>query len=272
MSELENLESNEPSADPDAKPGTTRLQLLLRIAGVIVGVITVLGVIGWFLPSEYTVTAEVEIDAPPSEVYGMINRADLWPSWSPSWDFDRHEKFVHFYHIGFGGVTWSHEDMIGNKQIGKMWMDNRVPHERIEYYVERQNQRVFNYFDFESLEDGSRTKLVWTTEAKLPRKRITDGLFYGWAGLILKGNLKTQYDADLARLKDVCESSSLLTRSTKDAASDKQEDPPAESTEAEAKSATSTDPPDDADGSSEAKDDGTKDSTESGDPVGNTKQ
>ena len=134
----------------------------------------------------------------------MVNRADLWATWSPSWDFGSMDKVMHLYGPEGKSVNWRIDGMVGNMNSGKMWFSQVVENERVEYYVER-NYKVFNYFDLEPLDDGLRTKISWTTEATLPRESWTDGLFYGWAGLIYSAGLKGQYNADLVRLKKVVE-------------------------------------------------------------------
>lgn len=47
--------------------------LLLLIAGFYLG--------GQALPGDYTITSEIQIEAPPEEVYGWTDRAEDWRSW-----------------------------------------------------------------------------------------------------------------------------------------------------------------------------------------------
>lgn len=197
--------SESASADSSGKKDTTVAQLLFRMAALVVGVILLFATIGWFLPREYTVSTSIEIDVPPAEVYPLIGEARLWPKWSPSWDFPAQEKVSHRYFDNPPGVSWKIDGTTGTYGEGKMWFSDRVENQKVEYFVERA-YKVFNTIELEPLDDRTRTRLVWTNEATLPRSRWSDGLFYGWAGLVYKPALKGQYDADLARLKEVCES------------------------------------------------------------------
>lgn len=214
MSVSEESKSNE---EPIVK-GTTRLQLLFRIFMVFAGIVVVLGVVGWFLPRQYTVDTYIEIDIPPEELFDMLHRVDGWPKWSPSWDFGKDDRITYFYGDNFTAVTWQVENMSGGRDIGKMWISNTWKDRRIEYFVER-NYKIFNSFELQPLDDGLRTRIFWTTEAELPREKWTDGLFYGWAGLIFSTGLESQYDQDLMRLKKLCESDSgnpMMTRESND--------------------------------------------------------
>lgn len=198
--------SESSSTDTTAgKKDTTLAQLFFRLVAVILGVIVFFAVVGWFLPREYTVSTSIEIDVPPSEVYALIGEAQLWAKWSPSWDFPAQEKVSHRYFDNPPGVSWQIDGTTSSFGRGKMWFDDQVVNEKVDYYVERA-YKVFNSIELEPLEDGSRTRVTWTNEATLPRSRWSDGLFYGWAGLVYTPALKGQYDADLARLKEVCES------------------------------------------------------------------
>ncbi len=177
--------------------------MLIRIGLVLGGLFALFCVIGWYLPRNYTVETSVEVDAPAEEIYQLISQVENWPKWSPSWDFAAMGKVTHQYFANPPGVTWKIGDLSGGLGEGKMWISEQVENKKVEYFVERA-YTVFSYFELETLENG-KTKVSWTTEATLPRERWSDGLFYGWAGLAYEPALKGQYDVDLARLKQVCE-------------------------------------------------------------------
>lgn len=198
-------DSSSSDAPAEKKKDTTLAQLLFRLGALVLGVVVFFAVVGWFLPREYEVSTSIEIDAPPADVYALIGEARDWAKWSPSWDFPAQEKVSHRYFDNPPGVSWQIDGTTGSFGRGKMWFSDRVENQKVEYYVERAYQ-VFNSIELEPLADGTRTRVTWTNEATLPRQRWSDGLFYGWAGLVYKPALKGQYDADLIRLKNVCES------------------------------------------------------------------
>ena len=199
-------ESNQ-SADETEKPvkQTTTLQMLFRIAMVVVALVMIFGIIGLCMPRHYEFSTNIEINSSADEIYPMLASVDLWSEWSPAWDFGKNENINYYqYNLDRSGVTWRH-DLQGT--TAKLWIGNKVENERIDYYLEHNKFRQMamkSSFILEPTENGT-TKLTWSSETDLPRWPILQGVFYGWAGLTFNGGLKTQYDRDLIRLKEFCE-------------------------------------------------------------------
>ncbi len=199
------------NAESSAPKQTTRLQLLFRIALVVLFFAFVFGAIGLCLPRSHEVATSIEIEAPPEVIFPLIEKVSEWRHWAPAWDFMKDDNITFSYNKNFTAVTWRHNL---KNQVGKMWMDREHyrKNESITYIVEHESLEempMISTIDLKPTESGT-TIVFWQTNADLPRTPILKGVFYGWAGLMFTGGLTAQYDRDLIRLKELAETNDQL--------------------------------------------------------------
>jgi len=58
------------------------MRILKWVAGALVGLVVLLLVVGFFLPSTFTVVRTAEIAAPPEKVYALVADPRAWKQWS----------------------------------------------------------------------------------------------------------------------------------------------------------------------------------------------
>jgi hypothetical protein len=58
------------------------MRILKRVAGLVVVLVVLLLVIGFFLPGTFTVVRSAEIAAPPDKVYALVADPRGWKQWS----------------------------------------------------------------------------------------------------------------------------------------------------------------------------------------------
>ena len=95
-------------------------------------IVAVLGVVGYAStrPTDYTVTREATLPAPPASVYVMVGDFDRWPEWSPWEKLDpAMQRTVSEPSSGVGATyAWVGNDKVGE---GKMTIVESVPDSRV---------------------------------------------------------------------------------------------------------------------------------------------
>lgn len=175
----------------------TVIKALSWICGI-VGAIVLLGLLlALVLPSEWTVTREVRIEAPISEIHPYVNDFRHWWKWSQPFDVDPTLKY--FYEGASTGVcaVYRWEAKSGN---GRMEITRSEP-ERGVWYRSAIGSEATNgsgALTYEADRDGTRVR--WSGEGKL--WPIIGGIFAG----SVEGGIADYYDYALNELKKLVES------------------------------------------------------------------
>jgi len=113
-------------------------------------------------PSEFTITRDAHIDAPPDAVFAQVNDYHNWQQWSPWAKLDPDAKATFDGPPSGQGATfgWS-----GNREVGegKMTIVESKPNERIAMQLEfvkpmsGSSETVFTFAP-----DGNGTRMTWT--------------------------------------------------------------------------------------------------------------
>lgn len=164
-------------------------------------VIAFFAILGSILPRSYSFSTEIEIARNSEPIFEQINSLRNWQTWSRQWNPAEIEGLEIQYNKQPKGVgaaqSWT--DIRGK---GKLWITKSKPFELIEYEME------FDGFpkmtsSFELIPDSnneSLTKVRWSSEGRLP-----GGPFYGYFGSFFSGQMKSQYEMSLEKLKSVLE-------------------------------------------------------------------
>ena len=172
-------------------------QLLVRILIFVTAVILLFSAIGSFLPRDFTVSTEIEINAPAEVVFQQVNELKNWQNWS-SWN----PRTIPELDIEFGsetagkGASQTWTDLRGD---GKLWITESQPHKKLEYKLE------FGGFpemtsQFKLVDSNGKTKVSWNSEGRMP-----PGPFYGFFGFLFESGLQHEYEKNLTDLKRVAE-------------------------------------------------------------------
>jgi len=195
---------------------------LLLLVGCIVGFFALIGML---LPRSFEFRSEIEIDAPPAEVFATLNQLSTWQTWS-HWNRSDLTGFTLAYSGSESGVgatqAWTEP-----RGSGKLWITVSEPDQRIEYESlfanfpkmtgtilltpingdkqpaiaagadpdsnpgqSDKNQPKLNQTD------TTKTKIVWTNSGRLP-----SGPTYGYLAPFFSGQMQYVYDNSLLKLK-----------------------------------------------------------------------
>lgn len=173
------------------------MKIWLRLFALISVCVLIVLAVGSILPRNYHLLAEIEIEAPATVVFPLINELPNWQGWS-NFSEQRIESLRITYGTKRAGVgasqTW--QDARGS---GKLWITNSESNELIEYKL--------NFDQFPTMDsqirltaNGEKTSLKWTSDGSLPA-----GPFYGYGGFLFNRQMQYEYETSLERLKKIAE-------------------------------------------------------------------
>ncbi len=173
------------------------LKFFFRAFLVLLAVAMIPVVIGYFLPRDYSITAEIEIEAPIEKVFVKINTLKEWQAWSP-WNSNAIDDLTVKYSGPKSGEK-SAQSWQEPRGSGKLWITDVTEPELIKYKMEFEGFPIMDS-QFELSESDSKTTVVWKSNGELP-----PGPFYGWTSIIFERGLTSEYRKGLGKLKEVCE-------------------------------------------------------------------
>jgi hypothetical protein len=140
------------------------------------GVIVLLLVIAFFVPSTYSVERSVVIKAEPAAIHPYINNLQRWPEWS-AWTTEAYPTMVYTYEgpaEGVGAVSkWVVDD-----EDGMMTITQSDPATGVHYNLEfdKGSMKSSGSLMYEAVEGG--TKVVWKNggDCTLLFKPLLDGM------------------------------------------------------------------------------------------------
>lgn len=183
------------------------MKKLLRVSLWIAGIVTILLLIGAFLPGTVTVSRSSTIKAPASVVYAVLNDLKTYNSWMP-WnqlDTAMEQEFSPVTSGKGAYYTWkSTHKSVGN---GKLSITESIPDKQVMTSLE------FGGFDQASIagwdlsEGNGQTNITWTMNSDLSHNPINR-----WFGLFFDRMIGPDFEKGLAALKSNIESGHLKTQ------------------------------------------------------------
>ena len=173
------------------------LKFFIRALLLLLCVVLVFMAVGYFLPRDYQIESTIFIEAPPAEVFALVDSLPNWREWS-----NFNESRIPGLKIEYGEVrtgkgaakTWT--DVRGH---GKLWITNSQPDSLVEYDLDFGDfPTMTSKIEFAVAKGG--TSVHWKSEGSLP-----SGPFYGYTGLLFPTHMTYQYEQDLVRLKQLAE-------------------------------------------------------------------
>ncbi len=173
-------------------------RFFFRLAAAIAGLIALILLIGALLPRAYTLDTEIEIAAPPNEIFPFLNNLNNWQQWSsygsavnPEINLKPGPKMEGLD----ASMTWSEK-----RGSGKLWINKSEENREVAYAVDFANFPKMESAIVLEPQGERKTKIKWSSSGNLPR-----GPFYGWFGQYFAGALRADYQSSLARLKKLVE-------------------------------------------------------------------
>jgi effector-binding domain-containing protein len=167
---------------------------LLIILASLVGLFLVVTLL---LPSKYTVTRSIKINAPARVVFEQVNNVKNWVKWSPWYKMDPSQKFTFSGPAHGSGACYSWESLNKNVGNGSLTITQSQPYAFI-------NTRVIttgavmeeNPWTFK--EDNGVTEVTQSV-------KVETSFFGRWAGLFMDASIGPLFEKSLANLKEVSE-------------------------------------------------------------------
>lgn len=173
---------------------------LVKIVGIVVGVLVLAYVIGNFVsPSSLVVSKSIQVDAPAPVVFEQVNNLKNWEKWSPWYAMDPEMELTYGEpSSGAGGwYAWKGEQA----GVGKLEIVESSPSSAIQTQIwfTEDSSEAHARGNWTFLENEAGTQATWAFEGAFPwYQRIIIPLFF-------RGMLEGQYEEGLAKLKEVAE-------------------------------------------------------------------
>jgi uncharacterized protein YndB with AHSA1/START domain len=173
---------------------------LRRILIAVVALLLLFAAVGLALPSRFRVERSVAIGAPAERVYVLISAPAEWKRWS-AWN-QRDPKMRLEYHgpaAGTGaGWSWRSESE-GN---GAMEFTEAVPGQRVAYRLSFPDVGMQSTGELRIEPQGNGVWVRWSNEGDMGASPV-----YRWLGLFMDRLVGPDFEAGLANLKRLAESS-----------------------------------------------------------------
>ena len=170
-------------------------QLLANIFVAILGVITVLLLVGLFLPHHYLVERKVEIRAKPEAVYPFLTGLRNWPDWTV-WNREMDPTVEFSYETPDTGAgakyTWD------GKKLGRGWLKltKAEPAKGVWYELDFSGGQYLSTGSLLMSGDGNPLTVTWTNEGELGKNPVNR-----YFGLFMDRMVGGDFEKGLARLK-----------------------------------------------------------------------
>ncbi len=171
------------------------MKIVKRILLALVALLVVLAAVAYALPSRYSVSRSIDIDAQPSKIYPLVANTRAWKQWSAWNRRDPDMTIVYSGPESGAGSQWKWQSK--SEGDGEMTLTSAQPDSRIAYRL---------YFpDFDSTATGAMTfepisakttRVTWTNEGELGNNPMMR-----WMGLAMDRMVGSDFAAGLANLK-----------------------------------------------------------------------
>lgn len=174
------------------------MKSLKKILFVLLILVAIVVVIGFFLPKETNIARTRTINAPIEMIFDQVNNLHNWDNWSP-WNKIDTAMQVTYYNGGIGegaSYSWtSNNKSVGN---GKLSISKSVAFDSILTNMDFGDQGVAtaNYY-FEKTNNA--VKVTWTFH-----NEMSNNLIERWMGVLFKPMVKKSYDEGLKNIESVC--------------------------------------------------------------------
>ncbi len=171
--------------------------MLKKILFGLLGILLLLLIISFFLPSKMTVSQSATINASDSLVFAQVNDLRNWEKWSP-WKAMDPEMKITYSDNPVGANGWySWEGPQSGK--GKLTIKSSTPNSNIKTGLAFEGMTpASGSWDFKREGDG--VKVTWGFDSDMGMNPMNR-----WFGFLMKGTLEQQFQEGLTKMKTVCE-------------------------------------------------------------------
>ena len=174
------------------------MALLRKMILIVGGLLVVLALIGFMLPSHYAVERSIVIEAPPEDVYPNLVDLREWQQWGVWFKRDP-DMEIHYSGpdraVGMRSSWQSESEGSGEMEITELEHNKKVVYQ---LYFPDYEMGSTGYFELEDLETG--TRVTWRDEGQVGNNPV-DRYFV----LMIDDLLGPDFELGLENLKTVVE-------------------------------------------------------------------
>jgi len=171
----------------------------------ILGIVVVLVIIGFFLPSTIEVSKSISINAPAANAFDEVNNLEKWNNWSYWNDLYKDDMKQTFGDVrsGVGGwYSWEGKEA----GTGKITITESIPDKSVQADLNFMDQGTAKaWYNFEPEDEGTKLTMGFSSDLGWnPMMR--------WVGLLLiKPEMNKSFDFSLDKLKTLAEAKPVFT-------------------------------------------------------------
>lgn len=171
------------------------MKVVKRILLALIAIVVVLVAIAYALPSRYSVTRSIDIDAPPSKIYPLVANTRAWKQWSAWNQRDPGMTIVYSGPESGAGSQWKWKSK--SEGEGEMTLTSAESDRRIGYrlFFPDLNSTATGAMTFDPISPAT-TRVTWTNEGELGNNPMMR-----WMGLAMDKMVGNDFAAGLANLK-----------------------------------------------------------------------
>lgn len=162
------------------------------------GLAAVIVVVGFFLPSRYTVTRSTSIKASPEQVYALVADPRAWKQWS-AWNKRDPQMQITYSGPETGvGAAWAWKSE--SQGDGEMKFTGAEPGRLISYELYFPEFESRSTGEFQLKADGELTQVQWRMDGDMGGNPVNR-----WFGLLMDGMIGGDFEEGLRNLKSMAE-------------------------------------------------------------------
>jgi hypothetical protein len=165
------------------------------VAGIVVGLLAFLFVVGLCLPRRFRVERTVLIGSAPDRVHRLVNRFEEWPTWT-AWTKERYPDMEVTFSGPAEGVGSKYHWTGSESGTGDIEITASDPKRGIEYDLAFDNGAMLSTGAVAYEPEGEGTRVKWHAEGDLGWNPISR-----YFGLLMDGMMGPDLEKGLANLK-----------------------------------------------------------------------
>jgi uncharacterized protein YndB with AHSA1/START domain len=174
------------------------MKFLLWLLGALVGLVVLLLVVGFFLPSNFKVERSVVINAPAERVYGLIAAPREWKRWSVWCERDPNMIIDYTGSESGAGAAWSWKsETEGN---GEMEFTQATPPERVVYELRFPEMGMQSTGVLTVAPADGGVRVNWTNEGDVGGNPLNR-----WFAMFMDTLVGPDFEAGLNKMKRIAE-------------------------------------------------------------------
>jgi len=170
------------------------MKFLKWLLGIVVALGIVLFVVGWLLPSTFTVQRSASVNAPADKVYALVAAPKAWRQWSVWTQRDAAMQIDYTGPEAGAGAGWSWKSR--SEGDGRMTFTAAEPAKRLAYELFFPDFGTTSTGEFTFAPEGAGTRVTWTMNGDMGRSPLLH-----WMGLMMDSMVGKDFEGGLANLK-----------------------------------------------------------------------